>query len=63
MEALKLPSPPRAIMEVFKMLPEGTLVELIDGVLIMSPMSTAYHQRMLGRVLVSIQSYLISCPI
>jgi hypothetical protein len=30
-------NPPRTIMEVYKNLPEGTLAELIDNVIYMSP--------------------------
>lgn len=37
--------PPRTIMEVFKTLPEGTLAEVIDNVLYMSPTLTIDHQR------------------
>ena len=37
--------PPRTIMEVFKMLPEGTLAELINGVIYMSPSPVRPHQR------------------
>jgi Uma2 family endonuclease len=37
-------SPPRTMMEVFKMLPEGTLVELINNILYMSPPRFANHQ-------------------
>lgn len=37
---------PRTIMEVFKMLPEGTLAEVIDNTLCMSPAPTPYHQRL-----------------
>ena len=36
--------PPRTIMEVFKMLPEGTLAEVIDGTLYMSPAPNSAHQ-------------------
>ncbi|MBS1556334.1 MAG: Uma2 family endonuclease [Bacteroidetes bacterium] len=43
----KIQSPPRTIMEVYKMLPEGTLAELIDGQIYMSPAPTNKHQRML----------------
>jgi hypothetical protein len=32
-------------MEVFKMLPEGTLAELINGQIYMSPTPTNLHQR------------------
>jgi Uma2 family endonuclease len=38
--------PPRTIMEVFKMLPEGTLAEVIDNTLYMSPTPLTAHQRM-----------------
>lgn len=34
---VNIDSPPRTMMEVYKSLPEGTLVELIDNVLYMSP--------------------------
>jgi len=37
--------PPRTIMEVFKMLPEGTLAEVIDNTLYMLPTPTGKHQR------------------
>jgi Uma2 family endonuclease len=37
--------PPRTIMEVFKMLPEGTLAEVIENTLYMSPTPTGQHQR------------------
>jgi len=40
--------PPRTIMEVFKMLPEGTLAELIDGVIYMSPSPIRNHQRIVS---------------
>jgi Uma2 family endonuclease len=43
-----LTSPPRTIMQVFKMLPEGTLAEVIDNTLYMSPAPTPFHQRILG---------------
>lgn len=38
--------PPRTIMEVFKMLPEGTLAEVIDNTLYMSPTPLTNHQRL-----------------
>jgi Uma2 family endonuclease len=37
-------SPPRTIMEVYKMLPEGTLAELIDNKIYMSPSPQRLHQ-------------------
>jgi len=46
-----IPSPPRTIMEVYKSLPEGTLAELINGQIYMSPSPTNQHQRILKRLL------------
>lgn len=43
--------PPRTIMEVYKMLPEGTMAELIDGFLYMSPSPTARHQEIVSNIL------------
>lgn len=40
-------TPPRTIMEVFQMLPEGTLAELINGSIYMSPAPTPKHQRII----------------
>jgi Uma2 family endonuclease len=42
--------PPRTIMEVFKMLPEGTLAEIIDGKIYMSPSPVTDHQRIISRI-------------
>ena len=39
-----LERPPRTIMEVYKMLPEGTLAELVDGIIYMSPAPFDNHQ-------------------
>ncbi|MBI3220932.1 MAG: Uma2 family endonuclease [Bacteroidetes bacterium] len=36
--------PPKNTMEVFKMLPEGTRCELINGTIYLSPAPTIYHQ-------------------
>jgi Uma2 family endonuclease len=36
--------PPRTIMEVYKILPEGTLAELINGNIYMSPAPLSKHQ-------------------
>jgi Uma2 family endonuclease len=43
-------SPPRTIMEAYKSLPEGTLAELIDGILYMSPAPSLQHQDVLGEL-------------
>ncbi len=43
----EIETPPRTIMEVYKMLPEGTLVELIDNTIYMSPSPVNKHQKIL----------------
>ena len=48
MESIK--TPPRTIMEVFKMLPEGTLAEIINGSIYMSPSPTTRHQTILRQL-------------
>jgi len=48
---------PRTAMEVFEMLPEGTLCEVIDNALYMSPSPTTDHQDILGDIFFSIKSY------
>ena len=42
--------PPRTIMEVFKALPPGTLAEVIDNKLYMSPTPVGRHQRILLKI-------------
>jgi Uma2 family endonuclease len=42
--------PPRTIMEAYRSLPEGTLAELIEGSLYMSPAPSANHQRLVGKL-------------
>lgn len=39
-----LSNPPKTIMEVYKMLPEGTLAELINGRIYMTPRPNLSHQ-------------------
>lgn len=55
--SLEIVSPPRTIMEAFKSLPEGTLVELIDGIIIMSPMRNVAHQQVLGKICIEIHRF------
>ena len=50
-------SPPRTIMEVFKMLPEGTLAELLNGVIYMSPSPVRNHQRFIGKLFSAIDHF------
>ena len=42
--------PPRTIMEVFQGLPEGTLAELIDNQIYMSPSPIFKHQKVLNQI-------------
>lgn len=50
-------SPPRTIMEVFRMLPEGTLAEVIENRLYMSPTPSTTHQRLITHLLTQIHEY------
>jgi Uma2 family endonuclease len=51
-------SPPRTIMEVYKNLPEGTLAELIDNVIYMSPSPVSKHQVTLNKINVQLYNHL-----
>jgi len=53
-----IPTPPRTIMEVFKLLPEGTLAEVIEGNLYMLPMPNTNHQRVLLDIVVCLNSFI-----
>lgn len=44
--------PPRTIMEVFENLPEGTLAQLIENVLIISPSPLFIHQKILREIFI-----------
>ncbi len=50
-------SPPKTIMEAYQCLPEGTLAELIDNVIYMSPSPVYNHQKMVKTFLTRINSY------
>jgi Uma2 family endonuclease len=47
--------PPRTGMEAFKLMPEGTLCQLINDVLIMSPAPTPRHQHFAKQVFKAIE--------
>jgi Uma2 family endonuclease len=51
--------PPKTIMEVFEMLPEGTLAELIDGIIYMSPSPVAIHQIVQGEITRQLANHVI----
>ncbi|MEQ9304915.1 MAG: Uma2 family endonuclease [Marinoscillum sp.] len=50
--------PPKTIMEVYKGLPEGTLAELIDNQIYMSPSPLTKHQVLLNEINFSLKKYL-----
>lgn len=49
--------PPRTAMQVFEMLPEGTLAEVINNVIYMSPAPTFPHQEVLSNLHASMNVY------
>ncbi|MFO0507853.1 MAG: Uma2 family endonuclease [bacterium] len=51
-------SPPRTAMEVFKLLPEGSLAEVIENNLYMSPTPITPHQRMVRKLLVKLDAWI-----
>jgi Uma2 family endonuclease len=53
-----LKTPPKTMMEVYKMLPEGTLAEIINGSILMSPAPTPAHQRTTRELAFAIVTYL-----
>jgi Uma2 family endonuclease len=53
----KYQPPPRTGMEVFMMLPEGTLAELINDTIYMSPSPDYYHQTVLMDIATNIYTY------
>jgi Uma2 family endonuclease len=53
-----LQSPPKTIMEVFKMLPEGTLAELIDNQIYMTASPFGAHQRLQMKLSAKIFNFL-----
>ncbi len=50
--------PPRTMLEVWESLPEGTLCQLINDKLVMSPPPINIHQVVLGEIFVEIVLYL-----
>lgn len=63
METVITQQPPRTIREVFEDLPEGTLAQLIESHLIMSPSPTDIHQKVLHKISVRIFNYLEKHPL
>ncbi|MBY5959828.1 Uma2 family endonuclease [Membranicola marinus] len=63
METLITQPPPRTIREVFDALPEGTLAQLIESQLVMSPSPTDIHQKILHIISVRIFNFLEKNPV
>src|SRR3569623_1370830 len=54
---IKYKLPPRTAKEVFEMLPEGTLAEVIDNTIYMSPAPLFYHQDVLADLFTVINNH------
>ncbi len=50
--------PPRTILEVWESLPEGTLCQLINNNIVMSPAPKSIHQSILGKIFFEISKLL-----
>jgi len=55
--SITIAHPPRTIREVFDNLPEGTLAQLIENNLVMSPAPLDVHQKVLSDIYISIGGY------
>ncbi|MDQ6903583.1 MAG: Uma2 family endonuclease [Bacteroidota bacterium] len=53
-----LTRPPKTILEVWDSLPEGTLCELVNDKLVMSPTPVDIHQIVVGEIYIEISLYL-----
>ncbi len=49
--------PPRTMLEVFKSLPEGTNIQLIENNLVMSPAPIPLHQWIIGEIFGELRSF------
>src|SRR5699024_11316760 len=63
MESIFVQQPPRTIREVFETLPEGTLAQLIENQLVMSPSPSDRHQEILNEINVILFNYLKQHPV
>jgi len=54
---MQIVNPPRTAMEVFKILPEGTLAEVINNRLLMAASPFGLHQRLLKSLIKKIDSW------
>lgn len=51
-------TPPRTILEVFESLPEGTLAEVINNQLVMSPAPTPKHQLLVKNIAFELEKHI-----
>jgi len=58
-----IPRPPKTMFEVFENLPEGTLAQLINNQLVMSPAPSDTHQKVLMDIANRIYNYLEKNPL
>ena len=58
MKKMAVLNPPRTMFEVFESLPEGTLCQLINNNLVMSPAPSEMHQTILLEIAGEIRNYL-----
>ncbi|MCY7420917.1 MAG: hypothetical protein LH478_04145 [Chitinophagaceae bacterium] len=49
---------PKTALDVFRLLPEGTLCEVIDNILYMSPAPKYTHQRLIGLLFKQIDAFI-----
>lgn len=50
-------APPRTILEVFENLPEGTLAQLVNNQIIMSPAPTTNHQQTIRKIVMQLNNF------
>jgi Uma2 family endonuclease len=60
---LEVAQPPRTAMELFKILPEGTLAEVINGNFYLSPSPLSRHQIVLNKINFSFQKFFEQHPV
>jgi Uma2 family endonuclease len=58
-----IPRPPKTMFEVFESLPEGTLAQLINNQIVMSPSPSFTHQKVSGEIFGNIFLHLKKNPI
>ncbi len=63
MENTAIQHPPRTLMEVYRILPEGTWVQLVENELMIRPTPLVIHQEMLGKIIAEIYGHLKDNPI